>query len=110
MIKNLAKIPVLISEPYIPKTAQKIVTNTNFKNDQVDDPTFVPLWNKTSNFAESLNPEERKLRKLRMTTEKINVESDKFSVPATFRFRDETTTEPETRKTEPVTESLKPRK
>jgi len=50
----------------------------------------------------------RKLRKLRMTTEKINVESDKFSVPATFRFRDETTTEPEARQTEPVTESLKP--
>ena len=110
MIKNLAKIPFVISKPYIQKTVQKIVTNTNFKNDLVDDPTFVPLWNKTSNFAENLNPEERKLRKLRMTTEKINVESDKFSVPATFRFRDEATTEPETRKTEPVTESLKPRK
>ena len=109
-MKKIAITSELISEPNIPKTIQKIVTNTNFKNGQADDPTYVPLWNKTSNFAESLNPEERKLRKLRMTTEKINVESDKFSIPATFRFRDETTTEPEASRTEPVTESFKPRK
>lgn len=59
------------------------------------DNDFVPLWNRENTWDEISYPDERKLRKLRMTTEKINVESDKFSVPATFRFKDDTTSLPD---------------